>query len=402
MKILHIISGANPRSGGPIQGIRNYESEIIHYKTTQRYLVCFEDAAEVAQWDFPPSLHMYPLGKPKTPWQFNASLLPFLEKEIRSFDIFIVNGLWSYHSYAAIKAVLGFRKKYPKEKSPKIYIMPHGMLDPWFQKDPSRRWKSIRNSIYWYFIEKNVINSADGLLFTCEEELLLARTSFKGYHPKKEFNIGYGIEAPPVKSNSMMAAFQEDCAINAHESYLLFLSRIHPKKGLDLLLQAYEQLLSTPEYINQLPILVVAGPGIESDYGKKLVDYMEKHPKVKAKVRLLGHLSGDAKWAAIYGCEAFVLPSHQENFGIAVAEALACYKPVLISNKVNIYREIEDGGGGFINEDSLEGTVVLLKNWMNSSEGIQIQMGEDAFSVYEKHFDVKNAVSKLMSVIETN
>jgi hypothetical protein len=202
LKILHIIASANPKSGGPIQGIRNYESEIINY-ISERHVVCFEEREEIALWDFPNSLKIVALGKSKTRWQFNAQYVAFLKKEAHQYNIIIVNGLWSYHSYATIKAISWLKKNEPELKQPKVFIMPHGMLDPWFQKDKSRRWKAFRNYIYWYLIEKNVVNSADGLLFTCEEELLLARTTFSGYNPKKEHNIGYGIEAPPVASEAM-------------------------------------------------------------------------------------------------------------------------------------------------------------------------------------------------------
>lgn len=398
MKILHIISGANPTSGGPIQGIRNYEAEIVHFLSEQ-HLVCFEESADVALWDFPKSLKIVALGKAKTPWQYNSKLVPFLKKEAHRYDVIIVNGLWSYHSYATIKAITWLKKNKPELKEPKVYVMPHGMLDPWFQKDKSRRLKALRNVIYWHLIEKNVVNSTDGLLFTCEEELLLARTTFSGYRPTKEHNIGYGIEAPPVRTEAMKTSFQENSGLDSNEPYLLFLSRIHPKKGLDLLLEAYQQIIDTPEFADKVPALVIAGPGIESDYGKKLLDIMEENPAVKAKVRLVGHLSGAAKWGAIYGCAAFVLPSHQENFGIAVAEALACYKPVLITNKVNIFREIEQGGGGIIGMDTLEGTVANLKKWMNLSKTSKDKMGQDAHAVYQKYFDVKNAVKKLLEAV---
>ena len=72
------------------------------------------------------------------------------------------------------------------------------MLDPYFQTTKERKWKSIRNYIYWYLIEKKVIGEADGLLFTCEEEMRLASLTFKQYHPKSTFNVGYGINEPPM------------------------------------------------------------------------------------------------------------------------------------------------------------------------------------------------------------
>jgi glycosyltransferase involved in cell wall biosynthesis len=401
LKLLHVISRVNPSSGGPIQGIRNFESDIVNYNT-ERHIVCFEEPAEIALWDFPKSLYFHALGKAKTIWQYNKNLIPFLKQNATNYDVIIINGIWSYHSYAVIKTINWLKINKPNSKLPKVYIMPHGMLDPWFQKDKSRRWKAFRNYIYWHLIEKNVVNSANSLLFTCEEELLLARTTFSGYRPKQELNIGYGIEAPPIQSEAMKIVFEEKSGFDSNEPYLLFLSRIHPKKGLDLLLKAYQYLLNDPALDCKIPHLIIAGPGIETEYGKGLLKYLEENDAVKAKVQFVGHLSGDAKWGAIYGCEAFILPSHQENFGIAVAEALACYKPVLITNKVNIYREIDQGGGGIISEDTLEGTIANLKKWMNLNKSSKDKMGQDAYMVYQKHFDVKNSVTRLLDTIKIN
>jgi len=113
-----------------------------------------------------------------------------------------------------------------------------------------------------------------------------------------------------------------------------------------------------------------------------------------------GMLTGDAKWGALYGCEAFVLPSHQENFGIAVVEALACGKPVLISNKVNIWREIKDGNAGLVAEDSHEEAEYILKEWLNMSAMEKQIMGERARATYEEHFEIHSSVKKLLNAIK--
>src|SRR5690606_26372536 len=196
--------------------------------------------------------------------------------------------------------------------------------DPWFQRDKSRRLKAFRNEIYWRLTEKKTVNQADGLLFTCHQELLLARETFKGYKPKQELNVGYGIQAPPTYTEKSMPPALAD------KPYWLFLSRIHPKKGVDLLIRAYDELCSQSSGV---PDLVIAGPA-DSDYARQMIEIAEDNPKI----HFAGMLQGDAKWGALYGCEAFILPSHQENFGIAVVEALACSKPVLISDQVNIWR----------------------------------------------------------------
>jgi glycosyltransferase involved in cell wall biosynthesis len=390
LKILHIISGASPESGGPIQGIRNYE-ETLSNLGVDKDLVCFNNPEAIKGWGFPSTLNVIGLGESKTGWQYNKALVPWLEANATKYDSIIMNGMWTYHTYAAVKVINKLRRK--DLSVPKVYLMPHGMLDPWFQKDKTRRLKAIRNYFYWHLIEKKVVNSVDGLLFTCQEELLLARNTFPGYNPKKEFNIGYGIVAPPKASSMTIDGFYEQFNISKEKAYLLFLSRIHPKKGLDLLLEAYVDLLSKSKAIEEIPQLIIAGSGMDTDFGKQLLQYVATHPILQDKVQFVGHIGGDLKWGAIHGCAAFILPSHQENFGIAIAEALACSKAVLITNKVNIFREIENGGGGFVEEDTIAGTFRNLNNWLSLSSEEKEKMGENAYSVYQQHFTIENVAN---------
>src|SRR5690606_21760746 len=135
--------------------------------------------------------------------------------------------------------------------------------------------------------------------------------------------------------------------------YLLYLSRIHQKKGVDLLINAYAEIIKSEEHKKikrDFPKLVIAGPGMDSNYGKDLKLLVEEN-NLGDSIFFPGMLSGDAKWLAFYNADAFILPSHQENFGIAVVEALACKIPVLISNKVNIWRENEKEAAGFRSEE---------------------------------------------------
>ena len=78
--------------------------------------------------------------------------------------------------------------------------------------------------------------------------------------------------------------------------------------------------------------------------------------RIDGRVHWTGMLEGDLKWGAFHAADAFVLPSHQENFGVAVAEALACGLPVLISDKVNIWPDIAQDEAGIVNPDTAEGT----------------------------------------------
>ncbi len=338
-------------------------------------------------------------------------------------------------------------------RHPSLFVMPHGMLDPWFQRDKSRRVKAVRNWFYWWLVERDVVNSADALLFTCQQELALARTTFGGYRPRREINVGYGIAEPPAFEPKMREAFAAKCPDLHGRPYLLFMSRVHAKKNVAALVRAYARVhseqnkrifshsraerdrqleeLSEAVKLTQptdretalrqidtdkserlaadrpgenaagpvtragdgqsqqngkgrvaFPDLVIAGPGWESDYGREvrgLIDVANSNfaqssstldLKLKtshsAPIHAVGMLSGAAKWGALYGCEAFVLPSHQENFGIAVVEALACGKPVLISDQVNIWREIVEDGAGLVEGDTEEGVEKLLRRFFHA------------------------------------
>ena len=122
-------------------------------------------------------------------------------------------------------------------------------------------------------------------------------------------------------------------------------------------------------------------------------------PAAEDGITWTGLLQGDLKWGAIAAADAFILPSHQENFGIAVAEALATGTPVLISNKVNIWREILEDEAGFVEDDTREGTGRLIKRWLSSETGSWETMGRNAQSCFRNRFEIHKAAESLIEVI---
>ena len=381
----------DPVSGGPCQGIRN-SNPAMRRLGVYREVVSLDDPAAsfLGSDDFP----IHALGPAKGLWQYSAKLVPWLLANLERFDVVVINGLWIYSSYAGWKAmrIIKNDRKPGVNRYPRLYIMPHGMLDPYFQTAPERRLKAIRNWIYWKVVEKKVLNSAEGVLFTSETELLLARKTFTHYFPKKEYNVGYGIIPPPAYSPAMSAAFNAKCPELKQQPYLLFLSRIHQKKGVDLLIETYAALFEQAQLTGtKIPALVIAGPGLTTAFGKKVSRMASATPQLKEAIFFTGMLNGDAKWGALYGTDAFVLPSHQENFGIAVVEALSCSKPVLISDQVNIWMEIQSGGAGIIASDTRPGTQKMLEEWLHLSATAKQTMGQNALNVYHEKFDIEHS-----------
>jgi glycosyltransferase involved in cell wall biosynthesis len=381
----------DPSYGGTSQAVRTIVSSLEKIGVP----------SEVVSLDAPTALFLkkdlfqiHAIGPSKGPWSYGSELNSWLSKNLERFDATIVHGLWQYHGYATSKVFHKIRNDH-SGGSHKLFVMPHGMLDPYFQRAPERKLKAARNWVYWKLIEGAIINKADGLLFTCEAELLLAREPFRPYNPKKELNVGLGIEPPPAATESMHKVFFSKCPELKNQNYLLFISRIHEKKGVDLLIEAFSKVASDGSLK-----LVVAGPGLESEYGMK-IQRMVAEANLSKSVFFPGMLSGDEKWGSFYNCEAFVLPSHQENFGIAVVESLACSKPVLISDKVNIWREIETGGAGIVATDSVEGTRNALARWLNLSFEEKQTMARQAKKTYEINFAIDPVAHRIVDALKS-
>jgi glycosyltransferase involved in cell wall biosynthesis len=334
----------------------------------------------------------------------NKELPTWLAANYRRFDAVILHGLWQYASYASTRFVRQIRQQRGSNQSPKYCVMPHGMLDPWFQTAPSRRLKAWRNWGYWKLIERHTVAEADAVLFTTQRELELARQPFRPYAPRCEINIGYGVASPPTESAEHHAAFRQACPSIGDRPYLLFLSRIHPKKGVDLLIDAYSQVGAAHSGEGrELPALVIAGP-LDSDYARKMQELAAARVASNPRLKILfpGMLAGDTKWGAFYGCEAFVLPSHQENFGIAVVEALACGKPVLISDQVNICDEIESAGAGWLCRVAVADLKHKLQQAIDQSPEQQTATSTAARACYEQHYRPEVAANRLLSAISEN
>jgi glycosyltransferase involved in cell wall biosynthesis len=420
MNLLYVIASMDPVKGGPCQYIRNTMLEMQKLGICSE-VVCIDNP--VAPFLTNDLFTIHALGPGKTSWCYSPKLIPWLLKNLHRFDVVFLNGLWLYPGYAIRVALRQIRQQQASLKKgidriPKLFVMPHGMLDPYFQKAPGRTIKAIRNWVYWKMIECKVVNEAAGLLFTCQTELELARMPFRPYRPKLEFNVGLGIADPPAYNSRMRNAFLKKCPGLETSSYILFLSRIHEKKGVDLLIKSYANIASkilckgkhpTSEFTFNseretdsihLPKLVIAGPGIETPYGKKLQLIAWQDSRLRDYILFPGMLAGDAKWGAYYGCEAFILPSHQENFGISVVEALACHKPVLISNQINIWKEIDGAGAGIVAGDTLRDTQIMLCNWYQLASAEKVEMGKRARACFERMFSTGPALKRLLDTFK--
>jgi glycosyltransferase involved in cell wall biosynthesis len=369
MKILHIIASINPKGGGPIEGVRQVGMKRIEMGHSISVLTLDDPASPFIE-DYPFKVHA--IGPSIGSYRYNSRLVPWLEENVDRYDIVIINGLWQYHGFGAWRVL--HRMKIP------YFVFCHGMLDPWFKH--TYPLKHLKKWLYWPWAEYRLLRDARAVFFTCEEERILARQSFWLYKVREQV-VTYGTKTPPSDGVALADTFYTQYPALREKRVFLFLSRIQEKKGCDLTIEAFAEVASHDANLH----LVIAGPS-QHNYQEKL-QALAQRLGIADRITWTGMLQGDMKWGAFYASEAYVLSSHQENFGIAVAEALGCGVPVLISDKVNIWREIEADGAGIVNPDTLAGTKESLKRWLALDETARQQMGANAKRCFEERFTVE-------------
>ena len=323
------------------------------------------------------------LGPQTNKYGLNSKLIQWLRENRDRFDGIVVNGLWQYCGFAALHAIKGYKP---------YVVFSHGMLDPYFRR--AFPLKHLKKWIYWLLVEYWVLRGAFRVLFTCTAEKELAEQSFWLYQ-WKPMVVPYGTSGPPGEAEVLERAFYQACPSLCGKRYLLFLGRIHHKKGCDLILDAFARHAMADSELH----LVMAGPDPQNWRAK--LEPAAMRAGCADRVHWPGLLQGEQKWGAFFGCEAFVLPSHQENFGIAVAEALACGKPVLLSDKVNIAAEIELDGAGYMESDTAQGTDRLLDRWLATPAEARARMGVIAAETFRKRYDMRENAKTIIRLFET-
>lgn len=380
MQILHIIGTLDPEAGGPSQAVRTFFSyRDIGYLGEA---ITLDDPANpyLKNMEFP----VHAMGSKPYSYGYTSKLVPWLRKNRSRFDGVVVDGLWNYGGFATWRALAGTDTPY--------MVLPHGMLDPYFKHTyPLKHWKKW---LYWAPVEYRVLRDAYRVLFTSAAERDLAEQSF-WLHRWTPHVVPYGTRGVPQKNPSdFTAAFLERCPEVRDHRFLLYLSRIHRKKGCDLLVQAFGKAANKDVGLH----LVMAGPD-QQGWGEEL--RQRAHDLgVGDRIHWPGMLAGDAKWGAFYASEAFILPSHQENFGIAVAEAMSCGKPVLLSDKVNIAEVIANDQAGLMESDTEEGTLRLLERWIRTPREERLAMGERAVQCFRKRYDMRESARMILELFE--
>ncbi len=380
IRILHVIASLAERTGGPARAARDMARAVarrghaVSIYTTDRDAEPREGlVAGLAFDDGGVEIRVFPQGAPRalaTSWPLAAAL----DTAVAAADVVHVHSLFLFHVWAAARACRRHRKPY--------LLRPHGTLDP-FIRGRRRLAKRVLGALF----QDRVIREAAALHWTAAEEAELAAPATFG---------APGVVIPNGLDLAAFAALPEPGGLRrrlpetAGRRIVLFLSRLNFKKGLDLLVPAFARVAAGQDDLH----LVIAGPDDGMEQAAR--GWAAAHG-VADRVSFPGLLSGTAKLEAFRDASCFVLPSYSENFGIAVVEAMACGAPVLISDRVNIWREIAAAGAGRVVPPETDAVAAGMAAILADPEAAAA-MGARARGFVAAHYDWAEIAVRLEAV----
>ena len=379
MTILHVIPSLNPRDGGPVTAVRDFvraaarhgcESEVATLDTP--------DAVWLRDVDCPVTA----CGEGKSPALSSGRLTGWMVANASRFDCAVVHGLWLSPTRCA--AQVHRRTGLPFA----VYV--HGMLDVAHRTTfPIRH---LKKSLWWAMCEHRVLSEASAIFFTSDvEKRLAARTFWPRLSLERARIAPYCVEPPPSEADKHVEMFRQRFPSITSKRLLLFLSRLHPKKGIELLLEAFAAAAPTDPALH----LMIAGSG-EPRYERKLRAHAASRG-LSERITWPGLLQDEMKWGALRSADLLCLLSYQENFGIVIAEALACGTPVLITNRVNIAPTISSAGAGIVTDCSHRGASEGLQRWLSTSRTEQTAMRSHALSCFASEFSSDRAATRFLA-----
>mgnify|MGYP001099494205 CR=1 FL=1 len=379
MKILHVIASVAPRYGGPSKLVLELCREVG--KQQQDVTIFTTNIDGKQNLDVPLNTPVevegikvwyFPVQFPRE-YKFSMPMLNQLRTQVQNYDIVHIHSIYLFHTLIAAHYCRKFKVPY--------LIRPHGILDPFI-----RNRHSCRKKIYEFFFEKRNLNGAAAIHYTAKEEMELAE-------PLKIRASGAivpnGIDLSEYANLPKYGSFRKKYPELEGRKIILFLSRINFKKGMDVLARAFGEVARKRNDVN----LVLAGPDNEG-YGIKVRNWLEEEI-VLSRSLFTGMLLGEEKLSVLRDSDLFVLPSYSENFGIAVVEAMACGLPVIISNKVNIWREVVEAGAGLVTDcDSHQVAEAILEVLDDSP--LAEDMGERGKKLVAEKYAWPKIVDKLI------
>jgi len=381
MNILQCVGNIDPALGGSVEAARQLAIALDRLGHGVELVTLRRPQTDwIAGW--PGTVHCS--GPSHTRYLYSPRLHKWIAQHASKYDAIVIHGLWRYTSAGVWRGLRGHKVPY--------FVFAHGMLDPYFKRAYPR--KHLQKAACWLAAERRVLRDAKAVLFTCAEERLRARRTFWPYSCRERV-VGLGIARPEGDLAAQKREFYALFPQLAGKRVALFLARLHPKKGCDLLIRAFACVTSKDPLLR----LVMAGPD-ECGWRAEL-ERLVARLGVGNRVVWTGPLYGSVKQGALGAADVLALPSHTENFGISVVEAMACGVPVLVSNQVNIWREIESDGAGLAATPDVAGITGLFERWLATPAPARLRMRTNAARSFARRYELENFARGFIECIRT-
>ncbi|MEM1279830.1 MAG: hormogonium polysaccharide biosynthesis glycosyltransferase HpsP [Cyanobacteria bacterium P01_H01_bin.152] len=349
LKILQIVPSISLVYGGPSQMVRGF-SQALSAAGAEVTILTTDSNGDVdeAPLDVPLGVPVkeenytvyYFRCSPFRRYKFSLDLLSWLWEHAQDYDL--------AHVHALFSPVSSFSATVLRQRGLPYLMRPLGTLDP---ADLSK--KKQFKQLYAAVLERPNLAGAAAIHFTSEQE---ARVSERFGTDTPGIVLPLGVNPlPPVTSE---VDVYKEFEMPRNRPLLLFMSRLDPKKGIDLLIPALETLQQ--EGLNFH--LVMCGANPQDRAYEQSVYQQVQESELRSHVTLTGYVAGDRKAALLQAADLFVLPSYYENFGISVAEAMLAGSPVVISDQVHIWDTIQQTESGWICECTVDSLTQQLRD----------------------------------------
>ena len=373
-KILRIITSLDPKYGGPQNGILSSSVQLIKDGFKVDIATCDSKKINIKEHKNIKIINFKSFIGDK--YRFSFGLFIWLYKNKKNYDFFLIHGLWQFNSLIA--RLLLRRRKY--------YVFTHGQLDPFFGLN---LYKKIKKKIYWYLIERKNLANSKGILLTSKGEKLNLNNTFVDTFKIKKHIIRYGILQKNLNKKRCINSFNANFPFLCNKKFYLFLGRFNEKKGCEIIIESVIKLKK--KFKSKI---LFAGPIENTNYFKNLKQLVKEN-NLENTIFFSDSLYEDKKWGAILKSKGMLLASHGENFGIAIAESLSQGKPVLITNKVNIYKNILNHNAGIVSSNTTSSFSKKLLQFENINIKKLNKMSKYASICFKENFDVSSNENSL-------
>jgi len=308
-------------------------------------------------------LQLFEQGWLSKVWTAHSSALDrALQGEVQHYDLLHIHEIWHHPHFAAYCAARKFNKPY--------VVTVHGALDTW-----CLNYKSLKKRIYAALIQRRILNEAAAIHAITQDEVKDIR-AFGVHSPVVVIPNGIdpGEFCDPPKKEEIEKLYPE----LQGKKVVLFLGRIHPIKGLDILAKAFGVIAKERDDIR----LMVVGP--DNEGCQKQVEQILEVQEVRRKCIFTGTLTGEQKLAALSRADIFVLSSYSEGFSMAILEALACGLPVVITRQCN-FPEVAEANAGIVIDPDVDQLAAALYKLIENS-GLREKMGSNGRHLVMEHF----------------